>query len=119
MMTVEKDIAGSFLEQNGKDFVFNIKKDFVAFKGHFPGQPLLPGIVQIELALFCIRKFLNDKNINISEISKVKFVKPVLPDTQITVSLEIINETCKAVIKDARKAGEIYSHMQLGFSGNS
>jgi len=118
-MTVEKDIAGSFLEQNGKDFVFNIKKDFVAFKGHFPGQPLLPGIVQIEIALFCIRKFLNDKNINISEISKVKFVKPVLPNTQITVSLEIMNETCKAIIKDARKAGETYSHMQLSFSGNS
>jgi 3-hydroxymyristoyl/3-hydroxydecanoyl-(acyl carrier protein) dehydratase len=110
MKTVNQDIKNSFQTQNGKDFVFNVKSGFVAFQGHFPGQPLLPGIVQIEIVLFCIKKLLNDETVNIAEILKVKFIKPILPETKITVSLETADNLCKAVIKDDK---EVYSQIQL------
>jgi 3-hydroxymyristoyl/3-hydroxydecanoyl-(acyl carrier protein) dehydratase len=110
MKTVYEDIKNSFQGQKDKDFVFKINGDFIAFKGHFPEQPLLPGIVQIEIVLFCIRKLLNNETANISEIIKAKFVKPILPDTQIVVSIEMTKEICRAVIKNAQ---EIYSQMQL------
>ncbi|MDR2192324.1 MAG: hypothetical protein LBO62_05560 [Endomicrobium sp.] len=114
MKTIHEDIKNSFQSRNGKDFIFKINGDFIAFKGHFPNQPLLPGVVQIEIVLFCIKKLLNDETANISEAIKVKFVKPILPDTQITVSVETADGIFRAVIKNAE---EIYSQMQLKVSG--
>ena len=40
--------------QNGAQFTF--PTDFVAFKGHFPQQQLLPAVIQVELALFVLSK---------------------------------------------------------------
>ena len=99
--------------ENNKNFVFKIDKNFVAFQGHFPRQPLLPGIVQMEIALFCIRKVLGDETLNISQAIKVKFARPILPETKIAVFIETTNEVCKAVIKDDK---EIYSQMRLKVS---
>ncbi|MCL2335351.1 MAG: hypothetical protein FWC57_04740, partial [Endomicrobia bacterium] len=79
------------------------------FKGHFPRYPLLPGIVQIEIALFCISMRLN-KEAKLAEIVKTKFIKPALPDTELCVSLSGTGEIFDITVKDAN---EIYSHMRL------
>ncbi|MDR3113646.1 MAG: hypothetical protein LBU09_04645 [Endomicrobium sp.] len=123
MKTIYKEIKRAFqsetsqsetsLPENNKNFVFKIDKDFAAFRGHFPQQPMLPGIVQMEIALFCIKKLLNDETLNISKAIKVKFTKPILPETKITVFIEMKNEVFKVVIKDDK---EIYSQMQLKVS---
>jgi 3-hydroxymyristoyl/3-hydroxydecanoyl-(acyl carrier protein) dehydratase len=113
MKKIYEEIERAFQFENNKNFVFKIDKDFVAFRGHFPRQPLLPGIVQMEIALFCIKKLLNDETLNIGEAIKVKFIKPILPETKITVFIETKNEVFKAVIKDDK---EIYSQMQLKVS---
>ena len=32
-------------------FAFEVESDHPAFQGHFPGQPILPGVVQLDWAL--------------------------------------------------------------------
>ncbi|MDR0822240.1 MAG: hypothetical protein LBN20_00465 [Endomicrobium sp.] len=99
MNNIETSIKESFKSQNGTAFVFFLDKNFAAFKGHFPHYPLLPGIVQIEIVLFCIKKLLNNDGLKIKEIKKVKFAKPIFPKSQ--VDIEIIRQdlSFKATVK--------------------
>lgn len=109
MKNVSSAIETSFKQMEDSVFTFFIDKNFPAFEGHFPGSPLLPGIVQIEIALFCIRK-LTGNNVSLSGIKKTKFVKPVLPDSEINVLLSESNGSWHITIKDEKNT---YSQMSM------
>jgi 3-hydroxyacyl-[acyl-carrier-protein] dehydratase len=109
MINISQAVGESFKKREGDVFTFFIDKNFPAFEGHFPGAPLLPGIVQIEIALFCVKQILN-KDASVSEIKKAKFIKPILPDTEIHIS---INENAGSYSVSIKSINEIYSQMVL------
>ena len=49
-MSVEEAITSCLEKQTEHSFVYHVPADFPAFKGHFEGHPLLPGIGQLS---FC------------------------------------------------------------------
>ncbi|MDR3244170.1 MAG: hypothetical protein LBT79_05420 [Elusimicrobiota bacterium] len=98
MKNVKQDINKSFIKQNGLEFSFFLDKDFIAFKGHFPKYPILPGIVQIDMVLFCIQKLLN-KDAALKEIRKIKFAKPIFPKSQVDISIVANNPKFNALVK--------------------
>ncbi len=70
------------------------------FQGHFPGFPIMPGVLIIEamaqtwgiLVLGLKPEGVKQKNIFFSGIDKAKFRKPVLPGDQIRLELELIKQ---------------------------
>lgn len=61
------------------------------FKGHFPGQPVVPGVILIEmmaqtaaaLIAYSIRKETFNKIVYLMNIDNTKFRKPVFPDNKV------------------------------------
>lgn len=54
-----------------------LPEDLIWFSGHFPAQPLLPGVAQLEWVMQFANAWLG--SIRLEEIQTVKFVQPVLP----------------------------------------
>ena len=75
------------------------------FSGHFPNNPIVPGVILIEAlaqtaGVVVSKKFetQEEKSVLFMNISKAKFRKPVLPNDEIVFEVQIIN-TVKSVYK--------------------
>jgi beta-hydroxyacyl-ACP dehydratase FabZ len=77
------------------------------FQGHFPGHPIMPGVLIIEAmaqvgGLLLLNHFegqnIDDKVVYFMSLDDVKFRRPVVPGDQIRFELEMIQfrgRTCK------------------------
>lgn len=61
------------------------------FRGHFPGQPVFPGVAQLALVADLIRKHpdLNQTgpSFRVAELRRVRFKRMIVPNDQITVDV--------------------------------
>ncbi|MBP9674180.1 MAG: hypothetical protein KBD63_03725 [Bacteriovoracaceae bacterium] len=73
---------------------FFVRPDMDILRGHFPGRPILPGVVQLEMmaqaSCFFMHEYLRQKNITKFEVAllgieKAKFRKPVVPNMQLKI----------------------------------
>lgn len=75
------------------------------FVGHFPGQPIMPGVLIIEamaqtsgiLILNSLPDF-EKKLVYFMQMNNVKFRKPVMPGDQLYLEVELINKRSKVFI---------------------
>ncbi len=56
------------------------------FRGHFPGYPILPGVVQVFFAHF-LAQFYFDMDLDFSKLKKIKFSKLIHPEIEIVIKL--------------------------------
>lgn len=78
--------------------VKNISINEPFFQGHFPGRPIMPGVLIIEamaqtggiLALLSTPENLGNPSIFLLGVDKVRFRKPVVPGDQLILELETL-----------------------------
>lgn len=63
-----------------------VRPDSPWFSGHFPGEPILPGVAQIEMALDAIKR-LNRKSLGISGVKRVRFKQVIRPDDKLRITV--------------------------------
>ncbi|HVC37868.1 MAG TPA: thioester dehydrase [Gammaproteobacteria bacterium] len=63
-----------------------INPDCPWLEGHFPGQPILPGVVQIGWAVHFACE-LYGFNPGVNALEHIKFRRPILPGTHLTLHL--------------------------------
>jgi hypothetical protein len=64
-----------------------VERDLPVFAGHFPGNALLPGVLQIDWALTAAETFAGAPATEFSGMSGVKFKAPVRPATWLKLTL--------------------------------
>ena len=114
----QKVVAASELVGTEVVAYFYTRPDMEIFKGHFPGNPVLPGVVQIEMiaqaSCFVVMKaYANPYEVKMDVallgVTEAKFRKPILPDMQLK-----IKTVCRRIRgKIMNYEGEIWCNDQL------
>lgn len=86
-MTLLPDILAETGDGNRAEFTLHVPEDLAHFPGHFPGQPLLPGVVQIDWAVRLGQRRFALPAGRFSALKGLKFTSPVLPGTTLTLAL--------------------------------
>jgi len=67
---------------------YTIDPTLEVFKGHFPGAPILPGVLILALVKATVAEQLN-QSFNINGVSNQKFLQPVLPGSEVKLELKL------------------------------
>ena len=79
--------------------IVNVKKNSFYLQGHFPGQPVMPGVLIVEafgqaaaaLTAHCIDpKEYENKLVYLMSVEKARFRSPVIPDCKLMLDIEAI-----------------------------
>lgn len=71
-------LSSESLNQEGLRWTFQVPADFPFFEGHFPGHPILPGVVALGWMLAAAERFLA-RPVEAVELLNVKFQVVILP----------------------------------------
>ena len=79
--------------------IVNVKKDSFFVQGHFPGQPVMPGVLIVEafgqaaaaLTAYGIDpKEYENKLVYLMSVEKARFRSPVIPDCELLLDIEAV-----------------------------
>jgi 3-hydroxymyristoyl/3-hydroxydecanoyl-(acyl carrier protein) dehydratase len=90
----------------------DVASDLCWFRGHFPGQPVLPGIVQLHWATLVCRALYG---LGVPrEVKRLKFKKLVIPPT--TLELVVSQQGKQEALFRFSSLGDVHSEGKILFS---
>ncbi len=122
---IDREIVRSIIGFNADDensvaakLVFN--ESFPGFDGHFPGKPVVPGILLLETVML-IKELHLKSELALTGISQVKFSLPVLPRQPVELHVSAVRESDglkikgKALLNDKRAVfSELFAEKAIG-----
>ncbi len=86
---MHKPVIHDVDKQDGKVIMhLSIPAELEYFKGHFPGNPVLPGVVQTHWAIHLACDYLGTPD-TIKKLEVIKFQNLILPNMELLLTLEL------------------------------
>ena len=92
------------------------------FKGHFPGEPVLPGVYSVEcmaqsadILLLSMERYAGKIPLFLG-INNVRFLRKILPGDTIEIRAKLASERVEKAI--ATCSAEVYNHGELAVTGD-
>ena len=82
-------LSTTFIDDNTINVEIKLNKDHEVFDGHFPGNPITPGVCMIQAIKEIVEGHLNE-TLFLKSISNVKFTAIINPFVNANVILELI-----------------------------
>lgn len=74
------------------------------FAGHFPTQPLVPGVFQLEMARLGAEWLLGER-VRVREVTKAKFLRPIVPSELVQMNLKVSEEKTSIGVRASFSVG--------------
>ena len=85
-MSTDPVVTAERVEMPNAELRLTVPHDLVYFDGHFPGSPIVPGVVQIKWAIELARRCLGIDG-TFAGMDALKFQQVMLPGVSVTLSL--------------------------------
>lgn len=112
-MQLQPEILECLRGESELTYRLRIPSGLAFFEGHFPGFPVLPGVVQIDWAVDLGRSLLAP-DAAFDTMRRVKFMRPITGDTEMTLALSATGGGNTLAFKYC-DADHVYSSGQLLF----
>lgn len=86
--------------------------DHEVYKGHFKNQPVVPGVIQLQIVKEIIESSLQFKLI-MNNLIQVKYLVPIIPDESMIIAIELLQVS---QIEDVYKYNVILSSGDIIFT---
>ena len=90
-------IRANLAEKESFTAEFCFPASFSGFKGHFPGQPILPSVCLIQAVLVATQQA-TGRNLELSEIVLSKFFAVTRPDQKLSAAIKMDEDMVRAKI---------------------
>ena len=71
------------------DYTFAVSHDHSSLPGHFPGNPIVPGVVILQHVMEAARRYLDTTGGGrVCEVASAKFLRPLLPGQSADIRVE-------------------------------
>ena len=78
------------------NYSFTIQASHPAFNGHFPGNPVVPGVIILDEVINIVKTL--KPGLTVDTIPMVKFTHPLLADQEVSVEIKEKSETAISFI---------------------
>lgn len=106
--------AAGDIERTGPETVvrrYRFAPGFVGFSGHFPGNPILPAIVQV-CAVVSLAEEEGGKTLRLAAVRSAKFLSPIRPDEEVSISyrrrVDSVEDICDATLSVAGTTSAVF-----------
>jgi 3-hydroxyacyl-[acyl-carrier-protein] dehydratase len=90
---------------------YRFSPGFIGFSGHFPGNPILPAIVQIR-AVISLAEEEGGKALRLAAVRSAKFLAPIHPDEEVWIRyrrrVDSGRDICDATVSVAGKTAAAF-----------
>ncbi len=90
---VLKEVTQS--DKNEIEADIHIPPDSPWFRGHFPGEPILPGVAQLGMVIDAIRQA-RDQDLKVTGVRRVRFKQIIRPDDKLKLITAPLKENVDA-----------------------